>query len=262
MWNDKTIWIIGASRGIGAALAQLLNKKGATVVLSARDHASLINVQTQLSHPQKSSIIPIDLTNEEMIRQSLKTFEAQHPNCDVIIHCGGISQRALSVETPMEVTRKIFESNFFGHIQLTQAVLPSMLQKKSGKIIVISSLTGKWGFYLRSSYAASKHALHGYYDSLRMEIEKDNVQVHLVTPGFIATEISKHALNSSGEADGAMDAHQAQGISAQNCASQIIRGVEQNKNEFGVGGKELWSLFLHRYFPSLFKRILKKQSAR
>jgi len=262
MWNNKTIWIIGASRGIGAALAQMLHQKGAFVVLSSRDQKSLLEIQSTLSNPKRSSIIPIDLTNESSIQEGIQLFNSQHSQCDIVIHCGGISQRALSVETSIEVTRKIFESNFFGHIRLTQSVLPGMVQKKSGKIIVISSLTGKWGFYLRSSYAASKHALHGYYDSVRMEVEKDNVQVHMVTPGFIATDISKHALNSNGEADGAMDSHQAQGISAKDCAEQIIKGVEQNKIEFGVGGKELFSLFLHRYFPHLFRKILKRQSAR
>jgi len=262
MWKDKNVWIIGASRGIGAALAQQLNQEGAFVILSARDNSALSNVQTQLTNPNQSFILPIDLMDAHVIAQSIQVFNQLNLHCDAIIHCGGISQRALSSETNLLITRQIFESNFFGHIQLTQGVLPKMLENKSGKIIVISSLTGKWGFYLRSSYAASKHALHGYYDSLRMEVEDSNIQVHIVTPGFIATDISKHAVDADGNPSGAMDPHQANGISPAECAHQILMGIAKNKREFGVGGKELFGLFLNRYFPKLFYRILKKQSAR
>jgi short-subunit dehydrogenase len=137
-----------------------------------------------------------------------------------------------------------------------------MMAQGSGKIMVISSFTGKWGFFLRSSYAASKHALHGYYDSLRMEIETSGVQVHLITPGFIATDISKNALDASGQATGEMDNNQQQGISPEDCAQQILQGISKNKNEFGVGGKELKALWIHQYFPRLFQKLLRKQSAR
>lgn len=262
MWKDKNVWIIGASRGIGAALAQQLNQEGAFVILSARDNSTLSKVQNQLSNPSQSSILPIDLMDTHVIDKSIQIFNQLNLHCDAIIHCGGISQRALSSETNLLITRQIFESNFFGHVQLTQGVLPKMLENKSGKIIVISSLTGKWGFYLRSSYAASKHALHGYYDSLRMEVEDSNVQVHIVTPGFIATDISKHAIDANGHPTGTLDLKQANGISPEDCARQILRGIAKNKREFGVGGKELLSLFLHQYFPKFFFRVLKKQSAR
>jgi len=97
---------------------------------------------------------------------------------------------------------------------------------------------------------------------LRMEIEDLGLQVTLITPGFIATEISKHAIDKSGNPSGEMDKNQAQGISPEECARQILAGIAAEKNEFGVGGKELRALFLHRYLPKLFKKILKKQAAR
>ena len=262
MWSNKKIWIVGASRGIGASLAKQLNQLGAFVILSARNNEDLLAVKNQLVHPSQSAIITLDLTDPSSLQKASEQYQSEIKYCDGIIHCGGISQRAQAIDTPISVTRKIFESNFFGHLPLTQTVLPGMIQQGSGKIIVISSLTGKWGFYLRSSYSASKHALHGYYDTLRMEVSKMGIDVHIVTPGFIATDISKHAITHDGTTTGSMDDNQANGISAENCAAQIIRGIEKNKEEFGVGGKETLSLFLHRYFPRIFKKILIKQSAR
>jgi short-subunit dehydrogenase len=262
MWENKKIWIVGASRGIGASLAQTLNRVGAYTILSARDVTSLQAVQNSLEHADQSMIIPLDLTQSATIENALALYIKHFDTCDVMVHCGGISQRATAMETSMEITRKIFESNFFGHVQLTHAMLPLMIKQKSGRLIVISSLSGKWGFYLRSTYSASKHALHGYYDSVRMETEKEGIQVHIVTPGFIATDISMHAIDNTGKSTGVMDNNQSNGISPDECAHQILRGVEKNKTEFGVGGKEIFSLFLHRFFPRYFQKLLRKQSAR
>jgi short-subunit dehydrogenase len=262
MWKNKKVWIIGASRGIGASLAHAFNKRGAFTILSSRDHNQLLQLQKGLIQPDMSAILALDLTDTHSIAQAIAQYLNTWDHCDVMVHCGGISQRANSTETSMDTTRKIFESNFFGHIQLTQGILPQMISRKSGKLIVISSLSGKWGFYLRSSYAASKHALHGYYDSVRMETELSGISVHLITPGFIATDISMHAIDSTGKSAGVMDKNQLTGISPEECARQIIIGVEKNKSEFGVGGKEMLSLFLHRYFPRFFQKLLRKQSAR
>jgi dehydrogenase/reductase SDR family member 7B len=262
MWKNKKVWIVGASRGIGASLAHAFNERGAFTILSSRDSNQLIQLQKSLIQPEMSAILPLDLTDPLSISRAIAQFLDTWEHCDVMVHCGGISQRATSMETTIDTTRKIFESNFFGHIQLTQGMLPQMVSRKSGKLIVISSLSGKWGFYLRSSYSASKHALHGYYDSVRMETEKSGISIHLVTPGFIATDISLHAIDSSGESAGVMDKNQLTGISPDECARQIIIGVEKNKSEFGVGGKEMLSLFLNRYFPRFFQKLLRKQSAR
>jgi short-subunit dehydrogenase len=206
-------------------------------------------------------VFPLDLTDAESIKEVSNEVLSKF-QIDILFNNGGISQRSLTSETTIENDRKIFEVNYFGHVQMTKAVLPQMLARKSGHIVTISSLTGKWGFYLRSAYAASKHALHGFFDSLRMEVEDLGIRVTLITPGFIATEISKHAIDKSGNPSGEMDNNQAQGILAEDCAKQILKGIFSGKEEFGVGGKELRALFLHRYFPRLFKKILKKQAAR
>jgi short-subunit dehydrogenase len=215
-------------------------------------------VKATATNSDKVHVFPLDLTDGDSIMKVSKDVLSKF-QIDILFNNGGISQRSLTSETTIENDRKIFEVNYFGHVQMTKAVLPQMLARKSGHIVTISSLTGKWGFYLRSAYAASKHALHGFFDSLRMEVEDSGLRVTLITPGFIATEISKHALDKSGNPSREMDNNQAQGISAEDCAKQILKGISSGKEEFGVGGKELRALFLHRYFPKLFKKILKKQ---
>lgn len=260
-FKGKVVWITGASSGIGEAVAKAFNSEGATLILSARRANELERVRASCALPEQVFIYPLDLTKQSSIQQVseevLSKFEI-----DILLNNGGISQRSLTSETSIESDRKIFEVNFFGHVQMTKSVLPQMLKRKTGHIVTISSLTGKWGFYLRSAYAASKHALHGFFDSLRMEVEDNGIDVTLITPGFIATDISKHAIDKSGNPTGEMDENQAKGISPEVCANQILDGIALGKKEFGVGGKELRALFLHRYFPNLFRKILKRQAAR
>lgn len=260
-FQNKVVWITGASSGIGEAVAKAFNAAGATVLVSSRRREELERVKETCAFPEKVHVFPLDLTQassiETVSNEVLSKFEI-----DVLFNNGGISQRSLTAETSIDNDRKIFEVNYFGHVQMTKAVLPQMLKRRTGHIVTISSLTGKWGFYLRSAYSASKHALHGFFDSLRMEVEDEGIQVTLVTPGFIATEISKHALDKSGNPTGEMDNNQAQGISSEACANQILAGIAAGKREFGVGGKELRALFLHRYFPKVFRKILKRQAAR
>jgi dehydrogenase/reductase SDR family protein 7B len=260
-FQNKVIWITGASSGIGEAVAKAFNAAGATVLISSRREEELERVKRSCPFSEKVYIFPLDLTQSSSIQlvteEVLSKFEI-----DLLFNNGGISQRSLTSETSIENDRKIFEVNYFGHVQMTKAILPQMLNRKSGHIVTTSSLTGKWGFYLRSAYAASKHALHGFFDSLRMEVEDSGIRVTLITPGFIATEISKHAMDKFGNPSGEMDNNQAKGISSEECARQILAGIVAGKDEFGVGGKELRGLFLHRYFPKLFKKILKRTAAR
>ncbi len=261
MFQNKIVWVTGASSGIGEAVAKAFNANGATVIISSRRREELERVKATCADSDKVHVFPLDLADGDSIMEVSNDVLSKF-QIDILFNNGGISQRSLVAETSIDNDRKIFEVNYFGHVQITKAVLPQMLARKSGHIVIISSLTGKWGFYLRSAYAASKHALHGFFDSLRLEVEDSGLRVTLITPGFISTEISKHALDKSGNPSGEMDNNQAQGISAEDCAKQILKGISSGKEEFGVGGKELRALFLHRYFPKLFKKILKKQAAR
>lgn len=258
-FKDKVIWITGASSGIGEATSIALSSLGAKLILSSRDESSLLKVAAKCKG--QTSVLTLDLTDinsfSEKVEMAIKAFG----HIDILINNGGISQRSLAAETGLELDRKVMEVNYFGNIALTKAILPHFHSRKEGRIVVISSLSGKFGFYLRSAYAASKFALVGFYESLRLEEEKNNLHVHLVFPGFIRTNISKNALSADGIAHGKMDENQDKGMTAEECANHLIKGILKDKRDIFIGGKEMMSLKIQRFFPNLFHKIIKKQSA-
>lgn len=259
-FENKIVWITGASSGIGEALAIQLSQKGAQLILSSRRKDALETVQAKCKNPARVHIEPLDLTNISSFENITKTLIDKFGRIDVLINNGGISQRSTVAETPLEIDRKIMEVNYFGNIALTKAVLPYFTKQNKGCVVVISSLSGKFGFFLRSAYAASKHALVGFYESLRLEEEKNNLQVNLVFPGLIKTNISVNALNKDGNSSKEMDNNQAKGTTAEECAKQIIKGIEREQYDINAGGSELKALKLKRFFPKLFYKVIKKQS--
>ena len=181
---------------------------------------------------------------------------------DLLLHNGGISQRSLIKETQLEVDRRLMEVNYFGTVALTKAVLPYFIQNKKGHFAVVTSLVGKFGSPYRSSYAGAKHALHGFFDTLRAEHYQDNIAVTLICPGFIHTQVSVNAVTGDGSPLGEMDQAQAQGMSAEACADQLLRALLRKKEEVYIGGKETWAVYLKRFFPGIFSRILRKANVR
>jgi short-subunit dehydrogenase len=219
-YKDQIVWITGASSGIGEALAIELAAKGAKLILSARREQELERVNQQCGG--NAMIVRMDLGDEKSVQEAVAKVLEHYPSVDFLFNNGGISQRSQCLDTDISVDRRIMEVNFFGNILLSKLIGKKMLAAKKGHIIVTSSLLGKWGFYLRSGYAASKHALHGYYESLRMEVEKDGIYISLVLPGFTNTEISKHALSGDGKPTNEMDQNQAGGLSPKEVAQKIL----------------------------------------
>lgn len=258
-FKGQTVWITGASSGIGEAMAIAFSKAGAKVILSSRTRDQLESVAQKCEG--ETYILPLDLANSALFGELATEAIAAFGNIDILVNNGGISQRSLAAETSLEVDRKVMEVNYFGNIALTKAMLSHFKQQKAGRVVVISSLSGKFGFFLRSAYAASKFALVGFYESLRLEEEKNNLHVHLVFPGFIRTNISKNAIDAQGNQHGQMDDNQNQGLTAEECAQQLIKGLLKNKRNIYIGGKEMLSLKIQRFFPNLFHRIIRKQSA-
>jgi short-subunit dehydrogenase len=257
---NKVIWITGASSGIGEALANAFALEGAKLVLSSRRKEELERVKTALKLTEEQVLIlPIDLADTRKANEYTQQVISKFGRIDILINNGGISQRALTKDTPLDIDRKIMEVNFFGTVALTKSVLPIMLKQKSGHIIAMSSIAGKFGFYFRSAYSASKHALHGFFESLRMEIYKDNIQVMIVCPGKIKTNISINAVTGDGGTHNKMDESQANGVSAEECAKQILKGIKNNTEELFIGGKELRAVWVKRFFPKLFSKLIRKQ---
>jgi short-subunit dehydrogenase len=259
-FSGKVVWITGASSGIGEALAAAFAKEGALLVLSSRREDELIRVKNSLAiGEEKCMIIPLDLASLSQIDSQLQQVIDKFGRIDILVNNGGISQRSLTKDTTVDIDRRIMEVNFFGAITMTKKVLPVMLRQKSGHIVVISSVAGKFGFYLRSAYAASKHALHGFFESLRMEVYNDNVQVLIVCPGKIHTNISVNALKADGSKFNVMDKVQEEGMPAEQCAGLILKGIEKGKYEMLMGGKEVMAVHLKRFFPRFFTNFIRRQ---
>jgi short-subunit dehydrogenase len=259
--QNKVIWITGASSGIGEALVYECAKQNAIIILSARRENELARVvKSARLNSSNSLVIPFDLSDTAKVKEYAQHIIATFGKIDILINNGGLSQRAEAIETSTETERNLFEINYFSAVALSKAVLPYMLQNKSGKIVIISSIAGKFGFYLRSSYSAAKHALHGYFESLRLEVEKKGLSVLLVCPGKIKTNVSFNAISSTGNSHNKMDESHENAMSAQECAQQIISGILNNKEEIFIGGKELLAVKIKRFLPKLFGKIIRKQS--
>jgi short-subunit dehydrogenase len=260
-FKDKVIWITGASSGIGEALAMEFAKKEARLILSARRENELKRVGANTKLPDLDlMILPFDLSDTKNATGLMAQIMNKFGRIDIVINNGGMSQRGTAAETPEEVSRELMEINYFSAVNITKAALPYMLRQKSGQFVVISSIAGKFGFYLRSSYSAAKHALHGYFESLRLETENAGIKTLIVCPGKIKTSISFNAVDAKGNKHDKMDPSHEEAMTAEECAKIIIDGIIAGKEEILVGGKELAILKIRRFFPKIFSKIIRKQS--
>lgn len=259
IFENKVVWIIGASSGIGEETARQMNALGSFVVLSARNSDKLKTVQNKLDHASKSLVYPLDLEDQSNFEAAAKEIFDVCGRIDILVNNGGVSQRSDASETTMATDRRIMEINYFGNIAITKAVLPYMQKQKSGHIVVISSIAGSFGFYLRSAYSASKHALKGFYESLLLEEAKNNISVTLVYPGKINTELSISALTGDGKTHGLMDHNQKTGMPVEECVIKMVKAIKRKKKEVFIGNREIWAVYIKRFCPSLFWRIIKNQ---
>jgi len=252
-FNKKTIWITGASSGIGRAVALEISKENAHLILSGRNKKALKEVAKRCEKNGSSTrIIPFDLGDEKSVQEVAQKVLSENIKIDALYHFGGISQRSFASETPLFVDRRIFEINFFGTIALTKAVLPQMIENGGGQIAVTTSIVGKFGFPYRSSYSASKQALHGFFESLRAENAANNIHVSVIIPGRIKTNISVNAINKEGKTHSKMDEGQEKGKAADATAKIICRKLKKEKKEILVGGNEVIMVHIRRFIPALF----------
>lgn len=258
LFKDKVVWITGASSGIGEALVYEFASLGASLIASSNDPEGLERVKLNCPGPDSVKCVPFDLADTSEIEKIVKDQIGSFGQIDYLLNIGGISQRSRIEETPFWLDRKIFEINYFGTVALTKAILPYMINRKSGHILATSSITGRFGFPLRSAYSASKQALHGFFETLFLENKANRIRTSVIIPGRVRTGISLHALNKEGKEYGKMDAGQANGILPEQAARIIIRGIIRNKREILVGRGELIMLYIRRICPWLFFRIADK----
>ncbi len=259
-FSDKVIWITGASSGIGRALTHELHARGARLVISSRRKSALEEVKAQCDADADSiRVLPLDLSETGMLPEKVREAWQLFGQIDILFNNGGVSQRSLALETDMSVIRNIMEVNFFGSVALTKAVVPRMIEQQRGHVVVTSSVMGKFGTQMRSAYSASKHALHGWFDSLRHEVRDDNIKVTLVCPGFIKTNVTINALQGDGSPYNKMASGQKNGMNPAVCARKILKGVGKQKEELYIGGSEILGVYLERYVPRLFDLVLRKR---
>ncbi len=257
-FKNKWIWITGASSGLGEALAYAFANEGANLILSSRKQEELERVKSNCNEQSQVIIQVLDMMKHDQFHSVTKQVLAQTGSIDLLINNAGISQRGLVKDTPLEVDKQIMNINYFGAIGLTKAVLPSMLEQKSGHIIAMSSVVGYVGTPNRSTYAASKHALHGFYDSLRAETVDHGIKISLILPGYIRTNISFNAVTADGSPQNKMDDKQANGLLPEVFAKKALRGIKRGKHEILIGRTELMGIYLKRFFPKLLARIISR----
>jgi len=257
-FSGQIVWITGASSGIGESLALAFAQAGATLVLSSRRPAELDRVRLACARPADHLCLPLDLAQSGTFSAAVATVLARFGRIDVLVNNGGVSQRSRALDADPAVERAIMEVDYFAPVALTKAVLPSMLARRAGHIVVVSSVMGYVGTPGRSSYAAAKHALHGYFDSLRAEIWREGVTITLACPGYVLTQVSANALGPRGEAHGRTDATHRRGISAERSAAAILRGVARGREEIVVGGTETLAIPLKRFAPWLYSRLVRR----
>ncbi len=255
----KTFWITGAASGMGKSTAIALANYNTYLIISDIDTKGLQATAVEIE--KKGSTAHIELLN-------MSDTDSVFSTAQKVINSGkkiaglyqfaGISQRSLIAETPIENDRKIMEINFFGVVALTKALLPHMIKNGGGQFMIVSSIVGKFGFPYRSAYSASKHALHGFFETLLAENHKHNIEVSIVIGGRIQTNISKFAIDKNGKEHGKIDAGQANGITAEKAARQILKGLQKERYEIPVGGKELLMLKIKRFLPNLHYKMVRK----
>ncbi|QXP73342.1 SDR family oxidoreductase [Tenacibaculum sp. AHE15PA] len=259
--KNKVFWITGASSGIGKSLAIELSNYDVNLILSSRNKNALEEVKNKCKNISKVKIVTLDLEKYENMNSKVKEALLCFGAINVLVNNGGLSQRSLVVNTDISVDKRLMDVNYLGTVALTKALLPYFIKNKSGHFVVTTSIVGKIGTPLRSSYAATKHALHGFFDSLRAEHHNDTISVTLVCPGFVTTNVSKNALTGDGTPQNKMDSATANGIDPDRFAKLMLKAIKNKREEVYIGGaKERLAVYVKRFFPKILSKMIRKLS--
>ncbi|MGH1335547.1 MAG: SDR family oxidoreductase [Aureispira sp.] len=260
--STKTIWITGASSGIGEALVYSYDKRKYNLILSSRNRVALEKVKNNCSNKEQVYILPLDLLQPEEFLEKTKEAITAFGGVDILINNAGVSQRSLIEDTDLVVYKKLMDINYLGTIALTKALLPHFIQQKSGTFVTVTSLMGKFSSPYRSGYCGVKHALHGFFDALRLEQEKNGIRVTLICPGFVQTNVSINAFVGDGQHSNKDDEATQNGLLPSVFAARMIKAIDKNKMEAYIGKKEVLGIYLKRFFPSLLHKIILRSKVR
>ncbi len=254
--SGKAVWITGASSGIGAALARAYAKRGCRLILSGRNQVALAEVAAQCG--AEHLILPFDAGDFAAAAKAADDAWAWSGGIDVLVNNAGISQRSLAVDTDFSVYQKMIDVDLLGPICLTQALIKRMVERKSGQIVMISSLAGKVGSPLRTAYCAAKHGLIGYADALRIEVAGHGISVIGVTPGSIRTDVSRNAITADGSTRGVSDEAIDTGIDPDVFAELMLTAIDEGQREVAIAehGMEKWIAEVRRTPEEMFDKMI------
>ncbi len=251
--RDAVVWLTGASDGIGHALVEPLVTAGAKVVVTARRKDPLVALQERFGTARVAAV-PGDLMNQAGL-ESLHARACQSFGpVDVLINNAGRSQRATALDTDMDEVRGLMELNFMVPVALTKLVVPGMVERQRGCVVIVSSVAGYVSTPMRSTYNASKFAVRGWFDALRAELHGTGIGVSVVVPGYIRTSINKAAIGSENRDPSKADPVDS-GLPPERCADVIVGAIANDRPEVHVGGKELAAIHLARLLPGVVRRI-------
>lgn len=261
-FDNKVIWITGASSGIGEAFALYISQFNCKIILSARRETVLNTVKNKCQNPDNVHILPLDLYEHDQLGLKVEEALSAFGTIDLLVNNAGISQRSLIADTTYEVDKKLIDINYLGTITLSKALLPHFTQHKKGHFVVVTSLMGKFSSPYRSAYCGAKHALHGFFDALRLEHEKDNVKVTMICPGFVNTDVARNAFVGDGSKQKTQDTATENGLKPEVFAKRMVKAITNEKFEAYIGKKEVMAVYLKRFFPKLLHKITLKSQVR
>lgn len=261
-FKDKVIWITGASSGIGKALVLELARLDCKLIISSRRKNILEDVRNSCPHPENVKIITFDLADYDSMNAIAKKAISLFGRIDILINNGGISQRSLIIDTDISVDKKLMEIDYLGTVALSKSVLPHFIDNKKGYYVTVTSLMGKFSSPYRSAYCGAKHALHGFFDALRLEHDKDNIKVTMICPGFVNTNIARNALTGDGSLLNNQDNATQNGLETSVFVDRMLNAIKKEKFEAYIGKGETKGIYLKRFFPKLLHKIILRSQVR
>lgn len=261
-FNDKVIWITGASSGIGKALAIELSNQKCKLILSSRREHILKEVKNKCQQPENVKIITLDLADYQNMKTIAEKAISLFGKVDILINNGGISQRSLIIDTDIEVDKRLMEIDYLGTVALSKALLPHFIEQQTGHFVTVTSLMGKFSSPYRSAYCGAKHALHGFFDALRLEHDKDHIKVTMICPGFVNTNVARNALIGDGSTQNNQDTATENGLDVDVFAKRMLKAIKKEKFEVYIGKGETKGVYLKRFFPKLLHKVVLRSAVR